>query len=221
MLLLDALRPMLEMQGEVQSLPEWQLFVANARIDEVAAGVTLVRQGEVDSHVRFVLQGLVKLGYEMANGTQKTKSIVQAGAAFASIHALEGGISTYAATTLEPSVIARIPYGQLQALMQKHHAWERIVRKVFANLAVKKEQREYELLTLSPTQRWENFKQHNGSLIGRITQIEIAALIGITPVALSRLKGRAERGRTALSHAQQVPIQMDGPLSFVSSSNSR
>ena len=83
--------------------------------------------------------------------------------------------------------------------MATHHAWERIARKVFASLATKKEQREFELLTMSPQQRWIDFKTENPDLLKRITQIEIAGLIGITPVALSRIKARLRTSRLQTS----------------------
>jgi CRP-like cAMP-binding protein len=193
--LLLPIRTALEAQGEVDDLPDWDQFAQAVRFEEVASNVNIVQQGDADPYVRFVLKGLVRLSYEMANGARRTKSIISEGEAFASLNALSGGTATYAAAALEPTIIARIPYAKLQFLMERHHAWERIVRKVFATLALKKERREYELLTMSPAQRWAKFNRDHTSLLGRISQIEIAALIGITPVALSRLKGRIAKER--------------------------
>jgi CRP-like cAMP-binding protein len=193
--LLLPIRTALEAQGEVDDLPDWDQFAHAVRLEDVAPNVSIVQQGDADPYVRFVLKGLVRLSYEMANGARRTKSIISEGEAFASLNALGGGAATYAATALEPTTLACIPYARLQFLMERHHAWERIVRKVFATLALKKERREYELLTMSPAQRWAKFNRDHTSLLGRISQIEIAALIGITPVALSRLKGRVAKER--------------------------
>lgn len=187
---LAGLRSNLERLAEVQDLPDWAVFAANIRMNNLVAKHILVRQGDTDASLHFVLNGLVRLSYETSDGGALTKSIVKEGASFASLSALEGRPTTFSATTLEATNIASIPYITLEKLMAKHHAWERIARKVFAALATKKEQREFELLTMSPQQRWVNFQAENPDLLARITQIEIAGLIGITPVALSRIKGR-------------------------------
>jgi CRP-like cAMP-binding protein len=208
--LLLPIRTALEAQGEVNDLPDWDQFAHAVRFEEVAPNVRIVHQGDNDPYVRFVLKGLVRLSYEMANGARKTKSIITEGEAFASLNALGGGTATYAATALEPTIIARIPYVKLQFLMGRHHAWERIVRKVFATLALKKERREHELLTMSPAQRWANFNRDHKALLGRISQIEIAALIGITPVALSRLKGRVAKERLSSRLDSALPLNTQG-----------
>jgi CRP-like cAMP-binding protein len=203
---LTGLRTTLEFLAEVTDLPDWEVFAANVRISSIAAKNVLVRQGDYDTCLHFVLKGLVKLSYETREGAALTKSIVAEGASFASLSSLEGRPSTFSAMTLEASMIASIAYPTLQTLMARHHAWERIARKVFAALATKKEQREFELLTMSPQQRWLKFQTENPNLIGRITQIEIAGLIGITPVGLSRIKGRLRPSASlAPNFASQAP----------------
>lgn len=203
---LTGLRTNLERLAEVAELPGWEVFAANVRITNVAAKSVVAQQGDYDSCLHFVLKGLVKLSYETREGAALTKSIVAEGASFASLSSLDGRPSTFSATTLEASMIASIPYATLQTLMAQHHTWERIARKIFAALATKKEQREFELLSMSPQQRWLKFQAENPNLIGRITQIEIAGLIGITPVGLSRIKGRLRpSGRLAPNSASQAP----------------
>ncbi len=184
------LRSSLEALAEVQDLPDWEAFAANVRVTNIGARRALFCQGDIVQCLYFVLTGLVKLSYQTPDGAALTKSIVAEHGIFASLSSLEGRPATFAATTLEASAIASVPYPTLQTLMAKHHAWERIARKVFAALATKKEQREFELLTLSPQQRWLKFQAENPDLLGRVSQSEIAGLIGITPVGLSRIKAR-------------------------------
>jgi len=57
-------------------------------------------------------------------------------------------------------------------------------------LAIKKERREYEFLCLSAPQRFALLKQRSPELVSRLTQNDIARYLGITPVALSRIKQR-------------------------------
>jgi CRP-like cAMP-binding protein len=193
---------MFQKLGECESLPDWAVLEPKMRVQHFKSKTDVISQGALDNHVYFVQKGVVRLSYESANGARQTKSIIAEGAAFASLSALEGGLTTFSATTLEAATIILIPYPALEALMSKHHVWERIVRKVFAALAVKKERREFEFLTMTPLQRWQQFQNNNPSLLARITQSEIAGLIGITPVALSRIKCRQRALRPSASKAK-------------------
>jgi len=52
---------------------------------------------------------------------------------------------------------------------------------------LEKEQREYEFLQLSATERYENFKFRYADIVDRLPKHQIASYLGITAVALSRL----------------------------------
>ena len=58
------------------------------------------------------------------------------------------------------------------------------------SLAIKKERREYEFLCLSAPERFALLKQRDPELVAKLTQNDIARYLGITPVALSRIKQR-------------------------------
>lgn len=53
--------------------------------------------------------------------------------------------------------------------------------------AMKKEQREYELLCLSAQQRYQALLARKPDIYDFVTQGDIAKYLGITPVALSRI----------------------------------
>jgi hypothetical protein len=56
--------------------------------------------------------------------------------------------------------------------------------------AMKKEQREYELLCLDAQQRYQNLLKKFEDIGEYVTQNDMAKYLGITPVALSRIKNR-------------------------------
>jgi hypothetical protein len=58
------------------------------------------------------------------------------------------------------------------------------------NFAMKKEAREYELLCLSPEERYKKLLEETPEILSLVTQNEIARYLGITPVGLSRIKKR-------------------------------
>jgi CRP-like cAMP-binding protein len=59
-------------------------------------------------------------------------------------------------------------------------------------LYMKKEQREYELLSLPAAERYQRLCAEDPDLIEQVTQNDIALYLGITPVALSRIKKRLQ-----------------------------
>jgi CRP-like cAMP-binding protein len=136
------------------------------------------------------LSGLIRLSYEDAAGRRLTKSIVQAGDAFASLSALAGGTASFSAVALDNAAVVSLPYTLMRKLADQHAEWERLAGMLFMRLAQRKEQREFELLTLTAEQRWQRLCRDQPKLVESISQAELAALIGITPVALSRIKRR-------------------------------
>ena len=54
---------------------------------------------------------------------------------------------------------------------------------------MKKERREYEFLCLSAEERYRLLIKRSPDLVRQVTQNEIARYLGITPVALSRIRG--------------------------------
>ena len=60
----------------------------------------------------------------------------------------------------------------------------------FSFISQKKEQREYEFLNFSAEERYQKFAAENAQLIDHLTQNDVARYLGITPVALSRIKKR-------------------------------
>jgi len=65
--------------------------------------------------------------------------------------------------------------------------------KLLFNFSMKKERREYEFLCLSAEERYQLIREQTPDLLDRVTQNDIARYLGITPVALSRIRARTSR----------------------------
>jgi CRP-like cAMP-binding protein len=62
---------------------------------------------------------------------------------------------------------------------------------------VEREERAHELLTASATERYARFCAAHRSLLPRLRDYDIASYLGITPVSLSRIRGRLKSGRAS------------------------
>ena len=91
---------------------------------------------------------------------------------------------------LMDSELLVIRFRDFEALFDRHACWERVGRKIAEGMFISKERRERELLMLSAEERYRLFLGRYKHLEKRIPQYQIAAYLGITPVALSRIRRR-------------------------------
>ncbi|HET6395567.1 MAG TPA: Crp/Fnr family transcriptional regulator [Pseudoxanthomonas sp.] len=158
---------------------------------EVRAGKHVIRQGEACTDVFVLRSGLVKIAYLTHDGKERVKSFIADAGLFGSRSAqMDGQGSPFAALCLEDSALAALPYPAFRDATLADPALMRAVFGFNEWLAMKKERREYDLLCRSAEERYRVFLAQEPSLAGRLTQGDIARYLGITPVALSRIRRR-------------------------------
>jgi CRP-like cAMP-binding protein len=96
--------------------------------------------------------------------------------------------SYFSVQSLADSELITFRYKDFQALYDRHVCWERLGRIIAEQLFINKETRERELLLLSAEARYRMFLERYGHLSGQIPQYHVASYLGITPVALSRIR---------------------------------
>jgi CRP-like cAMP-binding protein len=183
------------------SLPGWEDFEAKIATARLVAGASVFRTGDPVSHLFVVSTGLVKLTYLREDGSEWIKSFHAEGAFFSSISALAGAKSAgFSATALESCVVEKLPYRELERRAEGDLSWSRAFRAALVLFAVRKEEREREFLTLNAEQRYRSFATREPALMRRVTQKDLAAYLGVTPVGLNRIAKRvaAGIGRTPL-----------------------
>ncbi len=154
-------------------------------------GELLFKQGDINTSIYVVISGLLKAYYLTADGKELVKSFIQDGEFIGSLVACYSSEPcTFSLTCLEDCSLLRIPFSELQDAADQNPELARFVTHGLINLALKKERREFEFLCLSAPQRYALFKQRTPNLVNRVTQNDIARYLGITPVALSRIKQR-------------------------------
>lgn len=158
-----------------------------------AAGDTLLRAGEAADKVWLVHKGLVRLYFLSAEGVERNKSFHAEGAWIA------GGMpplvvpSLYTIEALEPVEAIELSYAALAACMRDFPVVKPVVDEalgcVFAGQAV----REAELLMQDAATRYQRFVEERPDLAARLPLHHVASHLGITNVALSRIRGRLRK----------------------------
>lgn len=159
-----------------------------------AKGESVFSQGEVCRRLYYLRSGMVKLSYTTLDGKEMIKSFITEGEIFGSLHSqITRGESTFSAIALEPLQVDALDYTILQQMINENPELQKLMLHFFQQLALKKEIREYEFLCFSAAQRYQKLCDENPDLIDRVKQADLALYLGITPIALSRLKHREEK----------------------------
>jgi CRP-like cAMP-binding protein len=176
------------------ALPDWERVQPHLRELRLGAGATLFEAGQRRPCVYFIDSGVLKLVYDTPAGASWTKAFVVAEGFFASLAALQPrGLTSFAARALEPCRLQRLEFEHLRILAEQHLPWQRALARGFEIYGARKEARELELLTLNAEQRYLAFLRNHPELAERLHDREVAAYVRVTPVALSRIKGRLRR----------------------------
>lgn len=155
----------------------------------------LVSAGEVADDFYFILTGLVRFFYSTEDGKEFNKNFVMEDGFAGSFHSLVlGAPCGYFIQALEVTNTIVLPNRLLRELYERHPCWERLGRRNAENLALVKEAREKELLLDSLETRYRRFMTEFPGLADRIPQYHIASYLGVTGVALSRIRRKINLG---------------------------
>lgn len=91
---------------------------------------------------------------------------------------------------LEDTVVLRITYDDLIDLYIKAPKFDRIFRVLLENHFMQQQDRIGQLFSSTAEERYQSFLETYPHLLNRLSQVQIAAYLGVTPEFLSRIRGR-------------------------------
>ncbi len=159
---------------------------------EYKKGAIVFRQGEANQYLYLVQAGLLKAYYLTADGKEYVKTFILENGFIGSSSAYrqaETGCS-FTLVCLEASHLLRLKYADLLDVVQQKPERSLAFINMLIDVIAKKERREFEFLCLSAEERYQQILENTPELLKRATQNDIARYLGITPVALSRIRGR-------------------------------
>jgi CRP-like cAMP-binding protein len=149
------------------------------------------------SHFAIVRSGLVRHYYVDSRGRESVKAFRGPGefsAPYAEI-ILRKPSRTFI-QALAPTELLTFDVTRFDALAEDSLELQRLARRFVEQHFVAKEQREYEFLQLSAEERYRQFCAERPEHLSHIPQHQVASYIGITPVALSRIRARATKKKS-------------------------
>jgi CRP-like cAMP-binding protein len=175
---------------------EWALFAEPLYLRRLKKKEPFVSAGKVCTEIGFVTEGslrffFVKDGVEISSYFCFNQELVTSYGSF-----LRKMPSTSSIEAIEDTTLVILSCDALKQLMANERLilkLERMGRLIAEYLICCYEERVSTFLTQSPEERYEHLIAHTPDLLQRIPQHQIAAYLGVTPVSLSRIRGRIAR----------------------------
>ncbi len=176
---------------------EFEKFVKISRVCHLKKGEYFQRAGEQSHKLGFVISGILRLYYTNEAGEEFNKSFCIKNDFVAAYSALlQNFVSRLSIQTLEETTLLVVGYKDYLQLLNQHMCWQILGRRIAENLFIKKEEKESQFLLDSAETRYFKFLKEYPHLEARIKQYHIASYLGITPVALSRIRTKLQRKLT-------------------------
>ena len=148
----------------------------------------LLRVGEVENYMNFVVKGLVRM-YFYKGKTEVVTNIAREGEIISSSSSfLSGTPSNYFIETLEPSTLLSISRAQLDQAYGESPRIEKLGRLMITHFVLQKEEWELECMRLDTRERFLRFMGNNPELLQRVPQKYLASYLNMKPETFSRLK---------------------------------
>lgn len=95
---------------------------------------------------------------------------------------------------IEDTVVLRITYNDLIDLYVKAPKFDRIFRVLLENHFMQQQERIGQLFSSTAEERYQSFLETYPHLLNRLSQVQVASYLGVTPEFLSRIRNRMAKG---------------------------
>ncbi len=170
------------------SVRDWELFVRRLHYKEFLKNELLLRAGEVEYYMYFMVEGISRI-FQQKNDVEYTLRFnfpISAFNSYASfISQTPSMINVEALTKLK---VFRLSYSDMQSLYDEAPSADRIGRRMIELLYLEREMKELQMHSKTAVDYYCELLKTNKKLTELIPQKYLASYLGITPESLSRIK---------------------------------
>ena len=169
--------------------------LATARGLQLGSGQPLLRAGQPWSQLFWVEQGALRLFYLDREGRAANKNFYLDGTLLWPLTpALSGRPVDFWVEAIVPSRVWLLPWSDWRDACRAWPAWQVLEHRTLAVLLDDKMRREQQFLQCSAEQRYQALCAAQPEWLARIPLRHLASYLGITDVALSRIRRRLKTG---------------------------
>ncbi|AXN32258.1 Crp/Fnr family transcriptional regulator [Vibrio coralliilyticus] len=162
----------------------------SSQLIELPTRHILLHQGQLADEIFFLIEGICHSAYLTDKGKEFSKEFYWEHDWIIGFESLiKQQPSPYLLESLTSCVLFSLPVETLRQWRSQKHS---VYLKLLETQLMYKENKERFMLLYTPEERYELFCQHYPHLPERLTDYQIAAYLGITPISLSRIKKRMQ-----------------------------
>ena len=174
---------------------DWQRLTLPYSVHHITKGDHLFKQGEPAQRLYFLHSGLVRYVNLSEDGKEFTQSFVPAPRMIGSTRAMvTGAAAQFSIQALEDSVVMSYPWAEFFKLYESDVGFLKGYVHFLEQIFIREQDLKKRLERDSAEKRYLDFCAEHADIIDKIPLQQVASYIGITPVALSRIRGKL-RGR--------------------------
>ena len=154
----------------------------------------VLQEGDICAQLYFVVRGCLRMykidekgGIHILQFAAENYWINDLG----SFHAIKP--STLNIDALEDTVVLQISHDDLISLYLQAPKFDRIFRVLLENSVIRLQERLLQNISSTAEERYQSFLEIYPHLVNRLSQVQIASFLGITPEFLSRLRNRMSK----------------------------
>jgi len=164
-------------------------FGLKANLKHYRKGQLLITQGQPAPKLYFIVKGIVRYMSISIEGKEFTQSFACAPCVGGSTRAMTRNVDAlFSIEALEDVICLEFDWLAFYEQMKSQPGFMAAYNRLLENMFIKKEEREYAFVQHSAEQRYLTFLDSNPELRDKIPLKMIASHIGITPIALSRIR---------------------------------
>lgn len=160
---------------------------------DIKRKTNLLRPGAIAKEVYYIYSGCMRLNYEKDGEDISAYFFTEGMFAGAYDSFMTAQPSRHAIEALEDCRVRVISQSDFQSLFTLVPHMNELVRKIVEERFISLHQLFTSHLLDSPEERYRGLLEHRPDLLRRVPQHQIATFLGVTPVSLSRIKGRVAR----------------------------
>jgi len=154
-------------------------------------GDCFVRIGELNTNVFYVVSGLLKAYYFDENDRELIINFYLQHSITGNWHStLKSEPSQQCIEAIEPTIIIQVPLKDMDDLAARHLNIMRAYNLLLKEKLIASLDNIWDNMNEKPEARYLRLQEEKPKLMHRLTQRQIAAYLGVTPVSLSRIKKR-------------------------------
>ena len=164
-------------------------FGLKAKLTHYQKGQKLITQGQPAPKLFFLIKGIVRYMSISPEGKEFTQSFAYAPGISGSTRAMTRNVNAlFSIEALDDVICLELDWHIFFEQMQSQPGFMAAYNRLLENMFIKKEEREYAFVQQSAEQRYLTFLDKNPELGDKIPLKMVASHIGITPIALSRIR---------------------------------